>query len=239
MDLITAHGREAIAHATGRQEKMAVALAYIGTDYGRIDHLSNLKTFTPKEKYQMLQTLQQSNATALHGFSRSVLDGIEANDRFNLIKESLQFPYLDAACEGFSSRLFLSVFDHVANQRRVLGDDVALMHQLIGNVRRDLADVMNSTVDEISRKFRSCYVNDMTYEWLADDYFDRANHVFYLIAACCYSSDADDINISLSYLTEALELPKESDSKWVARDLLFHLQNLDAVNDYARYYYNQ
>ena len=236
VDLITAHGREAIAHATGRQEKIAVALAYIGTDYGRIDHLSNLKTFTPKEKYQILQTLQQSNATALHGFSRSVLDGIEANDRFNLIKESLQFPYLDAACEGFSSRLFLSVFDNVANQRRVLGNDVALMRQLIGNVRRDLAEVLNSAVDEISRRFRSCYVDDMIYEWLADDYFHRANHVFYLIAACCYSSDADDINISLSYLTEALELPKESDSKWVARDLFFHLQNPDAVNDYTRYF---
>ena len=236
VELVTNHGREAIAHATGRPLKMAVALEYIGTDYHRIGHLSNLKTFTPKEKYQILQTLQKNSATALHGFGRSVLEGIESNDRFNLIKESLLFPYPDGACEGFSSPLFLSVFDHVADQPRILSDDVALMRQLIGNVRQDMANVLNRAVDRISRTFRSCYVDDMVYKWQADDYFHHANHVFYLIAACCYCSDVDDINSFLSYLTEALELPKESDSQWVARDLLFHLQNPDAVNDYSRYF---
>ena len=235
VDLITAHGREAIAHATGRQVKMAVALAYIGTDYGRIDHLSNLKTFNPKEKFQILQTLQQNNATALHGFEHSVLAGIEPNDRFNLIKESLQFPYPDAACEGFSSPLCLSVFTNVANQQRVLSKDVAMMRKLIGNVRLDMANVLNSTVDNISRDFRYHGI-DMVCEWKKDDYVHRTNHVFYLIAACGYFDHVDDINIYLSYVTEALALPQETDLKWVARDLLFHLRNPDAVNDYSRYF---
>ena len=235
-DLITAHGREAIVHATGHQLKMAVALEYIGTDYRRIDHLSNLKTCTPKEKYQILQTLQKNNATALHGFDRTVLEDIEPNDRFNLIKESLQFPYPDAACEGFSSPLFLSVFDRVANQRRILGDDVAMMRKFIGNVRRDMADVLNSAVERISRAFRFLHVNDMVYRENEGDYFHRTNHVFYLTAACCYFSDVDDINSFLSYLTKALALPRETDLRWIARDMLFHLRNPDAVNDYSRYF---
>ena len=235
-ELITAHGREAIAHATGRPLKIAVALEYIGTDYRRIGHLSNLKAFTPKEKYQILQTLQQNNATALHGFEHSVLKGIEPNDRFNLIKESLQFSYPDAACEGFSSPLCLNVFAKVANQRRILSDDVALMRKFIGNVRHDMADVLNNAVDKISRTFRSDYVDDMVFKRQEDDYFHRTNHVFYLIAACCYFSDVDDINSLLSYLIEALELPQKTDLKWVARDLLFHLRNPDAVNDYSRYF---
>ena len=235
-DLIIAHGRKAVAHATGRPLKIAVALAYIGTDYSRIGHLSNLKVFSPKEKYQILQTLQQNNATALHGFGHRVLEDIEPNDRFNLIKESLQFPYPDAACEGFSSPLCLSVFAHVAKQRRILSDDVALMRKFIGSVRRDMADVLNNAVDEISRTFRSCYVDDMVFKRQEDDYFYRTNQVFYLIAACCYFSDVEDINSPLSYLTEALALPQKTDLKWVARDLLFHLRNPDAVNDYSRYF---
>ena len=234
-DLITAHGREAITHATGRQLKIAVALEYIGTDYRRIDHLSNLKTFTPKEKYQILQTLQQNNATALHGFEHSVLEDIEPDDRFNLIKESLQLPYPDAACEGFSSPLCLSVFTNVANQQRILSKDVALMRKFIGNVRRDMADVLNSAVDKITRVFRY-RGKDMVYEWKKDDYFHRANHVFYLIAACCCFHHVDDIDTPLSYVAEALALPQETDLKWVARDLLFHLRNPDAVNDHSRYF---
>ena len=235
-DLITAHGREAIAHATGRQLKIAVALEYIGTDYRRIDHLSNLRTFTPKEKFQILQTLQQNNATALHGFEHSVLEGIEPNDRFNLIKESLQFPYPDATCEGFSNPLCLSVFASVVNQSRKLSCDVALMRKFIDNVRLDMAYVLNSAVDKISRAFRPYFPGDLVEKRQEDDYFHRTNHVFYLIAACCYFSDADDINRPLSYLAKALALPQKTDLKWVARDLLFHLRNPDAVNDYSRYF---
>ena len=235
-DLITAHDREAIAHAPSRQLKIAVALEYIGTDYRRIDHLSNLKDFSPQEKYQILLTLQQNNATALHSFEHTVLEHIEPKDTFNLIKESLLFPCPDAACEGFSSPLCLRVFGKVAEQRRVLKRDVALMRQFIGNVRSDMADVLSSAVDKISRVFRTYDTQDMVCRRNEDDYFHRTNHIFYLIAACCYFSDVDDINSPLSYLTEALALPLETDLKWVARDLLFHLRNPDAVDDYSRYF---
>ena len=235
-DLITAHGREAITHATGRQLKIAVALRYIGTDYCRIDQLSNLKAFTPKEKYQILQTLQQNNATALHGFEHTVLEGIEPNERFNLFKESLQFPYPDAAGEGFSSPLCLSVFEDVANQQRILSKDIALMRKFIGKGSRDMADVLNSAIDKIPVGVQSVFNKDMVSDEKKDDYFHRTNHIFYLIAACCHFSDADDIKSPLSYLTKALALPKKTDLRWVARDLLFHLRNPDAVNDYSRYF---
>ena len=245
--VITSDEREDMQHVPDRQMKIAEAIEYIGTDYHRIDDLSKPGAFTPNEKYQILQTLQQYNDTPLHGFDRGVLEDIEPADTFNLIKDSLQFPYPDAASEGFSEPLFLRAFGSSPGQKGLLDKDLGLMRQLIGNVRRDMADVLNRVVDEIREYFE---VRTTSYEvpthlqsgdypvfpQLEDRYFHRINHVLYLIGACCYFSYADDISCHMSYLTNALALSEETDLKWVARDLLFHLRNPGAVNDFSRYF---
>ena len=244
---VTSHEQEDIQHAPDRQLKIAETIEYIGTDYHRIDDLSKLEAFTPNEKYQILQTLQQNNATPLHGFDRGVLEDIEPVDTFNLIKDSLQFPYPDLASEGFSKPLFLRVFGNSPGQKGLVDRDLGLMRQLIGDVRGDMAEVLSRAVDEIQEYFevrttrnqvpRQLQSGDYpVYDQLEDRYFHRTNHVLYLIAACCYFSDVDDISVPMSYLTNALALSEETDLKWVARDLLFHLRNPDAVNDFSRYF---
>ena len=243
--LTTSHDQQAIEHAPAPQLTIADALKQIGTDYQRIDGLANLNTLTPKDKFQLLQILQQNNATPLHGFDRGVLENIEPVDMFKLIEDSLHFP--DAASEGFSRPLFLRVFGNAPNQKGLLSKDLALMHQLIGDVRDDMAVVLNNAVDEILATFKfsttrqevplSMQRGEYPIHYLLEKgYFHRTNQILYLTAACAYFSGVADISDSLSYLTDALALPQETDLKWVARDLLFHLRNPAAVNDYSRYF---
>ena len=245
--LTASHVPEAVEQVSVPKLTIAEALEHIGTDYQRIDDLENLNTLTPKEKFQLLQTLQQNSATPLHGFDRGVLEDIEPVDVFELIEDSLNYSCPDAASEGFSRPLFLRVFGNGPDQKGLLSKDLPLMHQVIGDVRDDMAAVLNNAVDEILEKFRvhttrnnvpsSMQRGDYPIHHLHEkDYFHRTNHVLYLTAACGYFSDVADISDSLSYLTEALALPQETDLKWVATDLLFHLRNPDAVNDYSRYF---
>lgn len=245
--LTASHDSQAIEHAPVPQLTIADALEHIGTDYQRIDDLSNLNTLTPKEKFQLLQILQQNNATPLNGFDRGVLENIEPVDMFNLIKDSLNYSYPDVASEGFSRPLFLRVFGNAPDQKGLLSKDLALMHQLIGDVRDDMAVVLNNAVDEVLETFRGHTTRSHVpqsmqrgdypiHHYHKKDYFHRTNHILYLTAACGYFSEEADISDSLSYLTDALALPQETDLKWVAGDLLFHLRNPDAVNDYSRYF---
>ena len=245
--LTTSHDQEAIEHAPVPQLTIADALEHIGTDYQRIDDLPNLKTLAPREKFRLLQTLQQNNATPLHGFDRSVLEDIEPDNMFELIEDSLQYSYPDGTSEGFSKPLFLRVFGNAPGQRGVLRTDLYLMRQLINDVRDEMAAVLEGAVDEILKTFefhtlrRNVPAGIQSGEYpihhlLEKDYFHRTNHVLYLIAACGYFSDVADIGDSLSYLTDALALPQDTNLKWVADDLLFHLRNPDAVNDYSRYF---
>ena len=245
--LTASHDSQAIEHAPVPQLTIADALEHIGTDYKRIDDLSNLSTLTPQEKFQLLQTLQQKNATPLNGFDRGVLENIEPVDMFELIEDSLNYSYLDVASEGFSRPLFLRVFGNGPDQKGLLNKDLALMHQLASDVRDDMAVVLNNAIDEILETFtvhttrknlpQSMSQGDYPIHHLhKKDYFHRTNHLLYLIAACGYFSEAADISDSLSYLTGALALPQETDLKWVAEDLLFHLRNPEAVNDCSRYF---
>ena len=238
---------QAIDHAPVPQLTIADALEHIGTDYQRIDDLSTLNTLTPKEKFQLLQTLQKNNATPLHGFDRGVLADIEPADMFELIKDSLNYSCPDTASEGFSRPLFLRVFGNTPDQKGLMSKDLRLMYQLIDDVRDEMAAVLNNAVDEIHETFKfhttryevppSLRRGDYPiHHFHEKDYFHRTNHVLYLTAACGYFSDVADISDSLSYLTDALALPQDTDLKWVADDLLFHLRNPDAVNDYSRYF---
>ena len=243
--LTTSDGPQAIEHAPVPRLTITEALEHIGTDYHRIDGLSNLNTLTPKEKFQLLQTLQKNNATPLHGFDRGVLEDIEPVDMFKLIKDSLDYP--DATSEGFSRPLFLRVFGNAPGQKGLLSRDITLMHQLVSEVRGDMAVVLCRAVDEILTTFKTLTTKfqvpmsmrrgEFPIHYLhQDNYFHRTNHVLYLTAACAYFSGVADISDSLSYLIDALALPQETDLKWVAGDMLFHLRNPDAVNDYSRYF---
>lgn len=243
--LTTSDDTQAIEHAPVPRLTITEALEHIGTDYHRIDGLSNLNTLTPKEKFQLLQTLQKNNATPLHGFDRGVLEDIEPVDMFKLIEDSLDYP--DATSEGFSRPLFLRVFGNAPGQKGLLSRDITLMHQLVSEVRGDMAVVLYKAVDEILTTFKTLTTKfqvpmsmrrgEFPIHYLhQDNYFHRANHVLYLTAACAYFSDVADISDSLSYLIDALALPQETDLKWVAGDMLFHLRNPNAVNDYSRYF---
>lgn len=245
--LTTSHDSQAIEEAPVPQLTIADALEHIGTDYQRIEDLSNLNTLTPKEKFQLLQILQQNNATPLYGFDRGVLENIEPVDMFKLIEDSMNYSYPDVASEGFSRPLFLRVFGNAPGQKGLLSKDLVLMHQLISEVRGDMAVVLNNAADEILNTFSSLTTRNYVapsmqrgdypiHDCYEKDYFHRTNHVLYLTAACTYFSDVADISDSLSYLTDALALPQETDLKWVAGDMLFHLRNPDAVNDYSRYF---
>ena len=243
--LTAAHDLQVTEQAPVPQLTITEALEHIGTDYHRIDRLSNLNTLTPNEKFQLLQTLQKNSATPLHGFDRGVLEDIEPVDMFKLIEDSLDYP--DATSEGFSKPLFLRVFGNTPDQQGLLSRDISLMHHLVSEVRGDMAVVLCKAVDEIMTTFKSRTTKSVVpismrrgeypiHYLHQDDYFHRTNHVLYLTAACAYFSDVADISDSLSYLTDALALPQETDLKWVAGDLLFHLRNPDAVNDYSRYF---
>ena len=241
--LVKAHGSQAVRFAPTQTLKHAVALEYIGHEFGHINDIDEVADFSASEKYQLIRDAQQNCQYAYSFFTCRWLSDLPAVDRFQLVIDSLELPEPEeqtAPGHIMSDANRLKTAIEVVTPPICENSRVALkiVRDLIGVVDiQPLANSLHGAVDQIEQQFPSG-----VHQGQCDRYADpisfrsKINNLLYLVAAISYVPDGRDISELMPYLQTIVDNGHHSYYQWFARDILWHLNNSGSAAEYTRFF---
>ena len=242
--LVKEHGSEAVKFAPTQLLRRAVALAYIGSEFHRINDIEALAQCSAGEKFQLILAAQKHCGMACNFANCRWLSGLSIGDKFQLVIDSLKQP--EPANDDipghllFDSNHLKTAIDVVAP---AVGEDrlasLGIVRKLTDTLENSLALALYEAADRIEAQFldgnHRGAANSRGYP---ERFLPSINNLLYLIAACTYAGKRHDISELQRYLQAILDSGCCSYYQWFARDIVWHLDNSGSKAEYARFFHS-
>lgn len=241
--LVKDHGSEAVKFAPTRLLRRAVALAYIGSEFRRINDIEALAQCCSGEKYQLILAAQKHCNIACNFANCRWLSGLSTGDKFQLVIDSLKQPEpANAHIPGhilFDSNHLQTAIEVVVP---AVGEDrlasLGIVRNLTDTVENSLALTLFEAADRIKEQFPDDIYRGAAYSHgYPDRFLPSINNLLYLIAACRYAGERQDNAELQRYLQAILDSGCCSYYQWFARDLVWLLDNSGSKAEYTRFFH--